>query len=108
MDNATITLSIPTDAITVAAPLPELLSQHNVLAIAGVPPRAFLDLLRRSGFPLAVTKLGKTRLVDRAAFVSWLKSGATLPTVEAMSPANEVDPVTALAGKMGLDVHRER
>ncbi len=85
---ATFTLSIPADAITLAAPLPELLSQRNVEATTGVPSSVFLCILRAPGFPLSVTRLGKLRLVDRAAFVAWLKSGAgtaRLPT----GPTNE-------------------
>jgi hypothetical protein len=107
-ENATVTLSIPTDTITVVAPLPELLSQRNVEATTGVTPATFLGLLRAPGFPLSVTRLGKTRLVDRAAFVSWLRSGAALPTVEAPKPANEVGRAAAMAKRIGVTLQKTR
>jgi len=41
-----------------------------------VPSRPYLEAVRDPGFPLAVTRLGKLRIVNRAAFVAWLERGA--------------------------------
>jgi len=55
---------------------PELLSQRNVEAVTGIPARVYLEEIRAPGFPLAVIKLGKLRLVERASFVAWLRERA--------------------------------
>jgi len=70
------TLAIPKDAICVVAPPPETISQRNVEAVTGVPSKAYLAAIRGHGFPLRVTRLGKLRIVNRAAFVAWLEGGA--------------------------------
>lgn len=56
-----------------AAP-PEMLSQKNVEAVTGIPARVYLEEVRAPHFPLPVVKLGKLRLVNRAAFVAYLES----------------------------------
>src|SRR6478752_6647949 len=70
------TLAIPNDAVQVIAAPPETISQRNVEAATGVHARAYLETIRDPGFPLAVTRLGKLRIVNRAAFVQWLEKGA--------------------------------
>ena len=70
------TLAIPSDAIRVIAAPPDTISQKNVEAATGVPPRAYLEAVRDPEFPLSVTRLGKLRIVNRAAFVEWLERGA--------------------------------
>lgn len=72
----TAMLAIPNDAIRVIAAPPDTISQRNVEATTGVPSRAYLEAVRDPGFPLAVTKLGKLRIVNRAAFIGWLEKGA--------------------------------
>jgi len=72
----TATLAIPRDAIRVIAPPPDTISQRNVEAATGIPARVYLDSIRAPGFPLRVTRLGKLRIVNRAAFVAWLDQGA--------------------------------
>jgi carbamoylphosphate synthase small subunit len=94
-------ISIPLDAFTVTAPLPETLSQNNVEAVTGIGARVFLQAIRAPGFPLGVMRLGKLRLVDRAAFVSWLRS----QTAASVAPANDGHPeevVVDVLGKLGL------
>lgn len=72
----TAMLAIPNDAIRVVAAPPDTISQRNVEATTGVPSRAYLEAVRDPGFPLAVTRLGKLRIVNRAAFIAWLEKGA--------------------------------
>jgi hypothetical protein len=83
-------IAIPLDALTVFAPLPELLSQRNVESVTGIPARTFHAMIRASGFPLPVSRLGKLRLVDRAAFVSHVKALATHDALE-VKAADEDD-----------------
>ena len=71
----TATLAIPSDAIRVIAAPPDTISQKNVEAATGVPARVYLEAIRERGFPLSVTRLGKLRIVNRAAFVEWLELG---------------------------------
>jgi len=81
----TTTFTIPTEAITVIAAPPELLSQRNVEAVTGIPARVYLEEIRAQGFPLAVIRLGKLRLVERAAFVEHLRSLARVSGLESSS-----------------------
>lgn len=50
-----------------------LVSQRSSLAVVGIPPRTFLELLRRRDCPLDVVHLGKLRLVRREALLAWLE-----------------------------------
>lgn len=70
------TLSIPEHAVHVTAAPPETITQRNVEAVTGLSVRAYLEAVRDPGFPLKVTKLGKWRIVNRAAFITWLEKGA--------------------------------
>ena len=70
------TLAIPSDAIRVIAAPPDTISQKNVEAATGVPARVYLKAIRDPEFTLSVTRLGKLRIVNRAAFVKWLERGA--------------------------------
>lgn len=93
------TIELPHDLVIVA-PLPELVSQHNVAAVLGIPANTFLDMVRRAT-DLEVMKLGKLRLVDRAAFVAWLKGEAS----RTMRPANDsggTDAEEDLIKELGL------
>jgi hypothetical protein len=73
---ACVMLAIPNEAIRVTAAPPDTISQRNVEAATGVPSRAYLEAVRDPGFPLSVTRLGKLRIVNRAAFITWLERGA--------------------------------
>lgn len=70
------TLAIPSDAIRVIAAPPDTISQKNVEAATGVSARVYLESIRDPSFPLAVTRLGKLRIVNRVAFIRWLEKGA--------------------------------
>ncbi len=72
-DFVTATLAIPSDAIGVIAAPPDTLTQRNVEAVTGLPPRVYLEVIRTPTFPLRVAKLGKLRIVNRVAFVEWLE-----------------------------------
>jgi hypothetical protein len=85
----TATLAIPRDVLRVIAPPPETLSQRNVEAVTGIPSRVFLEAVRAPGFPLPVARLGKLRIVGRAAFVAWLQQGAIKPEAAAPSAAED-------------------
>lgn len=85
----TATIALPADSFTVIASPPELLSQINVEVVIAVSSRVYLETIRAPGFPLAVMKLGKLRLVDRAAFVGWLRSQAAASSSTSTAPAND-------------------
>jgi len=99
VSDVAVTLSIPADQITVAAPLPEVLTQHNALAVVGVPPGQFLAMLRSPAFPLPVAKRGKLRLVERAPFVAWLLRAAT---PRATADLVGEDQQATVAARLGL------
>lgn len=70
------TLSIPENAVRIIAAPPATITQRNVESVTGLSVRAYLEAVRDPGFPLAVTKLGKLRIVNRAACIGWLEKGA--------------------------------
>jgi hypothetical protein len=70
----TTTVMLPPEALTLVAPPPEMISQLNVEHVLGIPSRIYLELLRERGCPIAVTCVGKLRLVDRNEFRSWLSA----------------------------------
>ncbi|WP_437338446.1 hypothetical protein [Sorangium sp. So ce394] len=100
---ATATLAIPLDGLTITAPPPEMLSQKNVEAVTGIPARVFLDTIRAPGFPLPVTKLGKLRLVQREAFVAYLRALASEPASRRDADADERARVAAVLAAAGLE-----
>ncbi|HZX00737.1 MAG TPA: hypothetical protein VFF45_00690 [Bacilli bacterium] len=70
----TTTIEIPTEAITLTAAPPDMLSQKNVETVTGIPARVYLEEIRAPGFPLPVMKLGKLRLVERGPFLEYLRT----------------------------------
>ncbi|WP_437666848.1 hypothetical protein [Sorangium sp. So ce1182] len=100
---ATATLAIPLNGLTITAPPPEMLSQKNVETVTGIPPRVFLDTIRAPGFPLPVTKLGKLRLVEREAFVAYLRALAGQPASQRTAEADERTRVAAVLAAAGLE-----
>lgn len=115
----TTVLEIPWEALTITAPPPDMISQRNVEAMTGIPARVYLEAIRSPGFPLPVARLGKLRLVERAAFLEYLRglaagsagSGATAappPPIPARPPvkaapraASKQDGVDAVLGELG-------
>lgn len=92
-----LVVPVPVELLTMHAALPEIISQRNVLTVTGIPPAAFLRMLRDPAFPLDVIKQGKLRLVDRETFVTWLKAqGQRVSAATQEAPA--VDPRLAKAG----------
>jgi hypothetical protein len=78
----------------VAAP-PDMVTQANVEAVAGMTRGVFLDLIKRPDAP-PVTRLGKLRMIERVAFLKWLRSLANAP--HRNDEANDVDAVLAELG----------
>ncbi len=85
------TLAIPSDAIRVTAAPPDTISQKNVEAATGVSARVYLESIRDPSFPLPVTRLGKLRIVNRAAFIAWLEKGAFSDVRQIDAVEEEVD-----------------
>ena len=105
----TATFALPLDNITVQAPSPDLLSQRNVEAITGIPQRAFLETIRSPSFPLQVTKMGALRIVDRVAFVRWVREGARLTCSELSDPSGQPEEtVESFLGELGLELTAPR
>ncbi|WP_437625527.1 hypothetical protein [Sorangium sp. So ce1151] len=100
---ATATLTIPLDGLTITAPQPEMLSQKNVETVTGIPARVFLDTIRAPAFPLLITKLGKLRLVQREAFIAYLRSLASEPASRRTTEADERTRVAAVLASAGLE-----
>ena len=89
-----VAVMVPKSAL-VAVVEPETLSQRNILATEGIPPRQYLETLRRPDFDVPITTLGKLRLVDRAAFVAWIRARAvSKPAPEPANDAAELDDVS--------------
>lgn len=72
------TIELPTDAIRIEAAPPELVSQKTSLAVLGIPRRPFLDAVSRyRAGGGEVFHCGRLRLVNREAFVAWLRSSTS-------------------------------
>jgi hypothetical protein len=100
-------LSIPENAVRVIAAPPETITQRNVEAVTGLSVRAYLEVVRDPGFPLTVTKLGKLRIVNRAAFITWLEKGA-FGRARANEDAIAIDAEQADDILDALGLHQER
>ena len=108
-DFVTATLAIPSDVIRVIAAPPDTLTQRNVEAVTGLPPRVYLEVIRTPTFPLRVAKLGKLRIVNKAAFVEWLED-QNIP--EDTVARDEIDghpsnPVLDILDLVGFERSRE-
>ncbi|WP_437523314.1 hypothetical protein WME79_33860 [Sorangium sp. So ce726] len=84
-----------------------MLSQKNVESVTGIPARVFLDTIRRPGFPLPVTRLGKLRLVQREAFVTYLQALAGDPAPRRAAAEDERTGVAAVLAAVGLEPVRQ-
>jgi hypothetical protein len=95
IDEDKVLLAIPRSAFR-AVVEPDTLSQRNSLSIVGIPPRIYLETLRRSDFDVPITRLGKLRLVDRTSFVAWLRARAvSKPALVPANDAPELDDVSS-------------
>jgi hypothetical protein len=63
----------------------------------------FLDTIRAPGFPLLITKLGKLRLVQREAFVAYLRALAGEPASRRTTEEDERTRVAAVPASAGLE-----
>lgn len=94
-----ISVPFPRDLVTMVAAPPTMVSQRNSLATVGLPPRVFLELLRRADAP-PVTRIGKLRLVEREALVTWLQARSVTGRTRT-EPAN--DSADAVLAELGLE-----
>ncbi|MBI4956511.1 MAG: hypothetical protein HY908_31130 [Myxococcales bacterium] len=126
----TIPLSLPRTAFVLTPAPPELLSQNNIAEVCGISPKQYVAMLRTAAVP--VTRVGRLRLVERAAFLSWVRATAEAPSAAAAlrrtarseperppaqrpepqpAPARSTreffDPVEVLARKLGGEVSAE-
>lgn len=93
-DLITIPIAVPRSSMTIIEAPPDFVSQRNSLKVIATEPRPFLAMLRRPDCPLAITRIGKLRLVPREDLVRWLRSLA--------SPARDVDGVDDVLASVGL------
>jgi hypothetical protein len=99
----TTTFDLPAEITVTAAP-PDVISQKTILQVTGIPPRAFLQIVRAPGFPVEVMRVGKLRLVERVPFLAWLRSqkgsdASALAANDAPAAVEEtVDDVLAALG----------
>jgi hypothetical protein len=96
----TTTITLPASALTVIAAPPALISQLNVESVCGIGPRVFLEAIRAPGFPLAVSPLGKLRLVVCADFVAWLIARGSAPPA---LPEHSTEDDGGLLAEFGLE-----
>jgi hypothetical protein len=112
----TTTVVLPPEALTIVAPQPEMISQVTVEHVLGVPSRTYLELLRERDCPVAVTSVGKLRLVDRSLFRGWLeargKTNRAAAATKMPSPEDDdllsVDEQTRLGIKLSPTVAKGR
>lgn len=103
-DEIELRIMVPRDRLPLAAaPAPDYYSQENC-TLLGLTRRAFLELLRTPGAP-AVRKLGKLRLVERAAMLRFLERLPTVDRGPAAKPA-EVDGVDRVLFELGCTPQR--
>lgn len=76
----------------------DFVSQRSSLTVLGIPARTFLEMLREPACP-EVLAVGQLRLVDRAAFVAWLRAR---PRPAAKARAGRDIEVDRLAADLGL------
>lgn len=104
-----LSIPVPREALTMIAAPPDTLSQMNVEQATGVPARTFLEMIRRPGFPVRVTKLGRLRVVDRLAFVGHVRGlGETVRDAEARAEGTEPDGESELLEELGLEQRKKR
>ncbi len=109
-DLVEVRVMLPRAALVQAPPVPELVSQASSLAVLGIPPRRFLELVRSPRFAGRVLRDGRLRLVRRVDLISHLES-ETEAAREASNDGAE-HPTTStttrptLADRLGLEAVR--
>lgn len=101
MTLATGTFNLSIDEIEIRGPLPEYASERNCEMVYGLAPRAFGALLRKRGFPLPIVRVGRQKLVERAAFTAYLRTLAVRPG------AGEGEATEVAAGKTAEELQGE-
>ena len=85
-------------AETTARPL--FVTQLNCLAVLGISRRAHLENCRHPDFTPRVIKQGKLRMVDAAAYRSWLELRSD--SSAHLEPAQSVDAADQLLHELGF------
>ncbi|MCA9604344.1 MAG: hypothetical protein KC619_02045 [Myxococcales bacterium] len=80
-------------------PHADFFSQKNSLELLGLPPRTFLELLRRDDAP-TVTHVGKLRLVEREPMLAFLRA-LRRAAPNAPSPAAELEGPAKVLAEIG-------
>jgi hypothetical protein len=103
-------VQLPTGGFTVVASPPAFISQKTSEALAGLPSRVFLEIIREPGFPLPVVRLRKLRLVAYGGFIAWVASSPEREAAASVLPraANDAAPVVdsgfeGLVNELGLE-----
>lgn len=97
-DGIELRIVVPRSALpTASAPPPDFYSQHNCEGLLGLTPRVFLELLRREDAP-PVKRIGKTRMVERRAMLTFLDKVDTKAFEEA---EEELDDADRLLNELG-------
>ena len=107
-DLVEVRVMLPRSALVQAPPVPELVSQASSLAVLGIPPRRFLEIVRSPRFAGRVLRDGRLRLVRRVDLLDHLER-----ETDAAREHNDCDeqPTTAparpsLADRLGLEAVR--
>ncbi len=98
------TVVLPPEALTIIAPAPEMISQINVEQVLGIPPRAYLELLREPGCPVEVVRVGKLRVVDRSQLRGWLEVRAKAKRAAAATEAAPDDDQLPVEDQVRLGI----
>lgn len=95
-----LTVSIPLAAVRVQAPEPSHLSQLNVQTCIGIGKRQYLESMPAfAACGGKVLRLGRLRIVERAAYLAWLGERNDREQHESGE-----DDVTRLADELGIQV----
>lgn len=90
---------VPASALPSSSPRAEYFSQKNSLELLGLPPRAFLELLRREDAP-EVTPVGRLRLVERETMLAFLRAMRRRPAPAARG-AEDLDGADRVLAEIG-------
>lgn len=73
-------LEVPRSALVTVAPPAELISQRTVERELGIDARRYLAIITEPGCTLDVIRVGKLRLVNRVAFIEYLRARENVST----------------------------
>lgn len=91
-------VDVPRSALVTVAPPAEYISQRTVEREFGIDARRYLGIIGEPGCTLEVIHVGKLRLVNRRAFIEYLRTRGSVST----RPTPSTDGLDALRGRLGL------